>query len=193
MIAFSLLTRGSLPSEVNAASKSEMSLSTAASVLSLPVPSTSTRTSTPMMDMKHSYQIRKAEDQGDLEGICELENLLFENSFGPGTVSREMLASYVVVARTDDPHVAYGVAGYAIFRPGPMGDLLRLGVHPRARGQGLGTELLEHVLRLFPGPAMLLVRKDNEDAFRIYRKAGFEVTGKTDESWVMLRATSSAA
>lgn len=143
--------------------------------------------------MKHSYQIQKAEDQGDLEGICELENLLFDDySFNPGTISREMAASYVLVVRTDDENVPYGVAGYAIFRPGPLGDLLRLGIHPSVRGQGLGTELLEHVLRLFPGPAMLLVRKNNP-AFRIYRKAGFEVTGTTDESWVMRRSTSSAA
>lgn len=184
MMARSLFTTGSLPSETNHSLNEASSASTTDSAVSLGASVAGRET----FNMKQTYHLRRAKDQGDLEGICELENLLFDNAFGWGTIRRELEASYVVVARTDHPFVPYGVGGYAIVRPDPaLADLLRLGVHPELHGTGIGQAILEDVLRRYPGPMMLMVRKNNSRALGMYRRRGFQIVGTTDSSWVMRR------
>lgn len=82
--------------------------------------------------------------------------------------------------------------GYVLARrDGDLVDILRLGVLPHARGQGLGRRLLETVLVEAPR-AMLTVKKWNVPAMKLYRSAGFKVVGDlaSHMSWVMLRTSS---
>lgn len=122
-------------------------------------------------------------DESDLEAIEELENALFDNSMGIGTLRRELRSSWAFIAVE-----GVSVLGYLIVRPDPrLSDVLRLGVAVHAQGKGVGKALLEHVLQLFPWPMVLMVRHDNEKARRLYKRAGFRVVGTTEQSWVMQR------
>lgn len=129
--------------------------------------------------------IRRATPE-DVERICALEAVLFpDNSMSAAVLERELEASWVFVS--GDPLYAYAVVG----RDGELLDLLRLGVDPQYQGRGAGTKLLKHVLSL-GHHTMLLVRKDNKRALRLYRRHGFEVTGHfsgESASWVMHRAS----
>jgi ribosomal protein S18 acetylase RimI-like enzyme len=116
-----------------------------------------------------------------VEAICELENQLFDNSFGPGIIRQEMRVGWGLVAVEDEK-----VLGYAIVRPHPLlNDLLRLGVSPDAQRKGLGRALLRKAKEMFRGPIILIVRKKNEAAFRLYRQEGFHIVGQSEDSWVM--------
>ncbi len=61
----------------------------------------------------------------------------------------------------------------------PGTELVYLGVAPRGRGRGLGSELLRYALASaapFGGAMSLAVDRDNPAARRMYRRAGFLVT-----------------
>lgn len=60
-----------------------------------------------------------------------------------------------------------GMKGYI-----PANVLVYLTVNPAARGQGLGTELMQRVLRACPGDFKLHVEYDNP-ARRLYERLGF--------------------
>ena len=67
------------------------------------------------------------------------------------------------------------VVGYcAIFG----NEIRALFVHPNRRKKGLGKLLLEHLLSLINGPAVLYVAKSNCVAKEVYKKYGFKVTGE---------------
>lgn len=122
----------------------------------------------------------------DFDGLALLENVLFENSFGEGTLRRELEAGYCAVMR-DGP----AIVGYALVRPSAvLHDLMRLGVMPGFQGRGIGSWLLSHVLERFPGPMLLMVRKNNPRARALYTKNGFRITATSEEAWVMQRVTS---
>ena len=71
-------------------------------------------------------------------------------------------------------------------REGGLQDILRLGVHPSYRRQGLAAGLLRHALQ-GPPTTILTVQKDNLAALRLYRGHGFEVAGHLHAAgaWVM--------
>lgn len=119
-----------------------------------------------------------------VDGVVDLENILFDNSFGPGIIRQEISIGYGVVVTDRDVVVAY-----AIVRPcARLNDLLRLGVRPDHQNKGIGSALLEHVLERFKGEMLLTVRKNNKPAIRLYQKAGFEIVGVTEMAWLMRRA-----
>jgi len=125
----------------------------------------------------------------DLETIVELEAVLFDNSFGEGTLRRELEVSYCAVMR-DGMDI---VVGYVIVRPnGELHDLLRLGVMPSFQRKGIGRRLLRHILVRFPGPMMLMVRRENPAAL-LYKAHDFQTVAMTDKGWVMRRDATSAA
>lgn len=129
-------------------------------------------------------------NQEDVENISAIEDaVFFENALGEGTLKREMEYGYCAVLR-DGMDI---IVGFALVRPDPeLHDLLRLGVMPGFHGRGYGSWLLSHVVTRFPGPMMLMVRKNNKRAIDLYKKNDFVITGTTGESWVMRRSTSSS-
>lgn len=67
-------------------------------------------------------------------------------------------------------------------------DITRFGVRTEHQGKGIGTLLLNHVLRTMR-PVMLTVEESNQVALRMYLKNGFQIVGKLPHSpcWVMRR------
>ena len=65
------------------------------------------------------------------------------------------------------------IVGYVVFTP--KGHLISLVVARRHRRQGIGTRLVEEVIRRSPGiPLRLEVRVGNHGARRFYERLGFE-------------------
>ena len=64
-----------------------------------------------------------------------------------------------------------------------------LSLLPQARGQGIGTALMQAMLALLEqegyAQASLAVQKDNY-ALRLYRKAGFEIVDENEEEYIMV-------
>jgi ribosomal-protein-alanine N-acetyltransferase len=119
----------------------------------------------------------------DVDSIARLETRLFDNAMSLLMLERELAvgAGYLI---------GRPLQAYALVRCDKgLFDLTRLGVDPGGQGQGLGTQLLIHVLAL--GTVVLTVRKDNERALRLYRRHGFEIVAhlSAERAWVLRRAS----
>lgn len=70
-------------------------------------------------------------------------------------------------------------------------DILRLGVHPSAHRQGIGSALLERAIR-GANNVVLTVQKNNAGALKLYLKHGFTIVGhlQSANSWVMQKCKS---
>ena len=69
------------------------------------------------------------------------------------------------------------IAGAAVRFPTRQGGsfLHKVMVHPSMRGQGIGTQLMEHVLDAATTDVFLTVDPTNVSAIRVYEKLGFEI------------------
>lgn len=126
--------------------------------------------------------------QADLEAIAGLEILLFpENSINEHSLRRELSWSRATVY--GNPARAYLIAR---FGPGVI-DILRVGVHPNFRRQGIARMLVEEILETAYLPVMLTVKKENASARRLYTSLGFETIAIVPqaEALLLLRPTSS--
>jgi len=122
--------------------------------------------------------VRSAREQ-DLDRITELEEAAFHDPW-----PREMLAYEIA-----HPHAVLLVASrgetpnaYAAFRHAVgEAELLRIGVDPDARRQGLARALLveglEQLRRLDIQVCFLEVRVNNKAAIQLYESLGFSCTG----------------
>jgi ribosomal protein S18 acetylase RimI-like enzyme len=117
----------------------------------------------------------------DAEAISALDDEIFpEEGMSPNTVMREIAAGQgLLLERSGE------LLGYVLFRPGAMGDILRIAV--REAGKGRGSRLLRHALGAMCGPVLLTVRKGNRKAVKLYDAFGFRVVGELETSWVMVR------
>jgi ribosomal protein S18 acetylase RimI-like enzyme len=122
----------------------------------------------------------------DAPAVADLEIELFPgNCFNERTLREEIKVGFgCVVYRGGD------LAGYLLARTTKtMMDILRIGVRRPYQHRGIGTEMLLHALKEGAGAGMsvmLCVRKDNRGALRLYQRHGFEITGRLEDSWVML-------
>ena len=118
----------------------------------------------------------------DVQELCNLEYLLFpDNSLSCAQMELELRGNCRAFL-IGDPIIAYALVG----RAENVLDLLRLGVHPLEQGQGHAKALLAHVL----SPKLstvLMVKKANARALKLYKSLGFEVVGhfKPQASWAM--------
>jgi ribosomal protein S18 acetylase RimI-like enzyme len=125
--------------------------------------------------------IMRAAVPSDSEAIAELEALLFDNSMGARMVRQELRLGAGWVEERGS------LLGYILTRveEGIL-DITRLGVHPDAQHQGVGSALLLKGM----GDAdvvILTVQKDNLAAIKLYFKHGFEIVGHLHaaKAWVM--------
>jgi ribosomal protein S18 acetylase RimI-like enzyme len=114
----------------------------------------------------------------DVGGTLAVEDVAFEplwryDAAGFGEVAEAY--PYFVVA--EDEH---GIAGYQFNAVDEgQGYLVRIAVHPRAAGQGIGTRLMAEAVRYFAGHGvrkiMLNTEEKNHRAHRLYEWFGFEL------------------
>jgi len=121
--------------------------------------------------------------EADVEELSEIDMELFgEEGFSESTFRRELRVGTCFVIRQDDL-----ILGYAHVRSDDgIHDLMRLGVRAHVQAQGLGRALLRAARKELPGKMMLLVRKVNRGARRLYESEGFSVEGTLNDSWLMV-------
>lgn len=121
----------------------------------------------------------------DAERCAELETLLFA---GDGPWSADAFRAELSHAHNryfvirDESGTVLGYAGIALLGngAGAESEVHTIGVDPAHRRRGLGTLLLDELLRLADehgGPVFLEVRTDNDAAISLYRREGFEIVG----------------
>lgn len=95
-------------------------------------------------------------------------------------LSELALDSRAYVVAHDSRGAFVGYLGCALV--GPDAEVQTIAVAPRARGAGLGRQLVEHALEVTRSRGArrlhLEVRADNGDAIRLYRRAGFVEQGR---------------
>lgn len=124
----------------------------------------------------------------DIETIVALDFELFpENNFNERTLGNQIMAGGGQLLLVDGYPAGYAVISNPL---AALVDILRLGVRESYRCCGIGTVLLDNVLRLGKD-TMLTVSKNNTPAINLYRKHQFEIVGvmPQHDSWVMVRST----
>lgn len=142
------------------------------------------------LNRDHRFSMLRFADEEDLDALAELEGMLFpENSLNEKSLKQELTESVAIV--WGKPARAYVLVRY----DSEIVDILRVGVHPDFRRRGIGQLLVEEVLT-DERPVMLTVLRNNEPAFSLYKKLGFEVVGATMPdfyAWTMVRWPKSCA
>lgn len=86
------------------------------------------------------------------------------------------------VAIVDDRVV--GHVGIVVPGPGRMPEVKRLFVDPDHRGKGIADALLDAAEQAVPGPHVRLdVTEDSADAWRLYERRGWCLTGRGPADW----------
>jgi GNAT superfamily N-acetyltransferase len=113
----------------------------------------------------------------DLPGVLEIERLAFPQLW------RHDAASFLEVAHTYPYFVvaedAEGIAGYQFNTfDSTVGYLVRIAVHPRAEGCGIGARLMAEAVRYFDRQHVLRIALNSEEsntrAHALYERFGFE-------------------
>jgi ribosomal-protein-alanine N-acetyltransferase len=124
--------------------------------------------------------IRKATLQ-DLERIHNIETLCFHEGSYPLFVLRQLFdisQHYFLVAQEDNMVLGYVIGNRT--KENDQGWVLSLGVHPDARGQKVGSKLMEQLVKLLENSQSreicLTVHPNNAAAVQLYENVGFEVT-----------------
>lgn len=118
--------------------------------------------------------IRDAEAMGELDKLCfpsPWSKAAFEEEFS------ENPFSFYVVAEHENEMLAYG----GLWEIGEEGHITNFAVHPDYRKRGIGTILLEELLKLTKERGItsytLEVRPSNKEALDLYKKFGFKLGG----------------
>lgn len=119
----------------------------------------------------------------DAVPISNLDDEVFpDEGMSEMAIARELAAGRATVAEGPG-----GLVGYVLFRPGEVGDVLRIAVRAGCRGRGIGLALLLGALGAMSGPVILTVRKSNVGALRLYRRLDLRAVAEIETSWVMRR------
>ncbi len=120
----------------------------------------------------------------DADRLAVLEHELFEESLTVSALQAEIAAGFGWLIENN-----LGLQSYILVRDDShILDITRFGTRTEYQGQGLGTQLLSHVLRTIR-PVMLTVDTENIVALRMYLKHGFQIVGQLphEQNWVLRR------
>lgn len=113
--------------------------------------------------------------------VAGLEAAIFPNNcLNSKSVENEIRAGTGAAIVTDGIFIGY----YLSRSHREITDILRLGVRKEYRGKGHGKALLYHAISS-NGNYMLMVRKDNTAALKLYLDIGFNIVGELRGSWVL--------
>ncbi len=115
----------------------------------------------------------------DIPSLVEIDRLGFDDLWrhdGPAFLEIAATYPYFVVAEDEQ-----GVAGYQFnIVDSSIGYLVRIAVHPRAQGKGIGVRLMAEAIRYFrqQGASRIILNteEDNTRAQRLYEYFGFFLT-----------------
>ena len=125
--------------------------------------------------------IDSLDGEADLTGVLEVEEESFTNPWTRDMYEWELQnrsVCHIDIVRTTECRVAGFCAFWVVFDEIHINNVA---IRPRYRGLGMGTALMQHVLR--GGPALgarratLEVRASNSGALRLYQRLGFYVAG----------------
>ena len=123
--------------------------------------------------------IRRMEEK-DIPGILRIEEICFSRPWSEKSI-RESFSSglyYFYVAASGDEPIGYAGA----YLTGDELNIANIAVFPLWRKRGIASALLEELIRLAAGRHLygitLEVRQSNEAALALYRKYGFEQSGR---------------
>jgi len=128
----------------------------------------------------------------DAEVLAEIDYELFpENNFNERTIADQISSGACFLVECDGEISAYALCSDL---KKPLVDVLRLGVRESHRRSGLGTVLLDNVLRT-GNEVMLTVSKTNTPAINLYLKHEFQIAGMMPQHdcWVMRRPTTTSS
>jgi ribosomal-protein-alanine N-acetyltransferase len=127
------------------------------------------------------FVIEKLQDDRDLAGVLEVEDESFTNPWTRDMYTWELQnrnVCHIFVVRTPECLVAGFCAFWLVFDEIHINNVA---LRPAYRNQGLGTALMDHVMReareLGARRATLEVRASNAGARRLYERLGFYVAG----------------
>jgi ribosomal-protein-alanine N-acetyltransferase len=112
----------------------------------------------------------------DVAGVLAVESLAFAPLWRYDAAGfAEVAATYPYFVVAEDEQ---GIAGYQFNAVDHgQGYLVRIAVHPRAEGQGIGTRLMAEAVRYFAGhrvrKILLNTEESNHRAHRLYERFGF--------------------
>ena len=116
--------------------------------------------------------------QSDISAVTAIESSTYDFPWSAGIFRDCLLASYTnLVLDNDGDIVGYGIMSVAAGEA----HLLNICVTKELRKQGIGSRLLEHMMRFARAASAeriyLEVRPSNKSAVRLYDAVGFEVLG----------------
>ncbi len=127
------------------------------------------------------WTIERLTSERDLDGLLEVEEASFTNPWTREMYVAELqneAVSRVYVVRGSTGEVLGFCSFWFVF---DQLHINNLAVRPEHRGRGMGTRLLDHILREASRAgarwATLEVRRSNEGARRLYARLGFQVSG----------------
>lgn len=118
--------------------------------------------------------VRKA-NINDAVAISKLDSEIFIDSLGLDFIQSDFkfnpFANYYVYESNNE------IVGYIVFWVSDNTTILNFGVKKELRGQGIGSQLFDEVLKHKEGIISLEVRVSNLGAINFYKTRGFKETG----------------
>ena len=121
----------------------------------------------------------KLMDELDIDGVLEVSSLSLKESWSKNAFLKELsnpLAKYIVAKMDNKP---IGFAGLWVIVD--EGHITNIAVHPNFRGQGIGSSLVDALIKNSVewgcNSITLEVRSSNTIAQNLYTKFGFQVEG----------------
>ena len=113
--------------------------------------------------------------KNDLEQVLEIEKLTFSDPWGYYNFQAALEDIFLVFAEEN-------ISGFLVAvccHRDTKGTIVKLGVHPAQRRQGIATQLLETALRMLRDKGMLeiclIVEITRKPAIALYEKFGFKI------------------
>jgi ribosomal-protein-alanine N-acetyltransferase len=114
--------------------------------------------------------------KNDLEQVLEIEKLTFSDPWGYYNFQAALEDIFLIFAEQDICGFLVAVCCHKDIK----GTIVKLGVHPERRRQGIATQLLKEALRILRDRGMLeiclIVEITRKPAIALYEKFGFEIT-----------------